>query len=73
MRVNAVAPGYHKTEMTRALWDEPIAAAKISERSALKRWGTAEDLIGPTLFLASPAAGFVTGALLPVDGGYHSG
>lgn len=73
VRVNAVAPGYHKTEMTRALWDEPVAAEKIAGRSALKRWGLVEDLVGPTLFLASPAAAFVTAAVLPVDGGYHVG
>ncbi len=73
IRVNAIAPGYHKTEMTRALWDDPQSAAKIAQRSALKRWGLADDLVGPTLFLASPAAAFVTGITLPVDGGYHSG
>jgi NAD(P)-dependent dehydrogenase (short-subunit alcohol dehydrogenase family) len=73
VRVNAVAPGYHITEMTKALWADPESAGKISDRSALKRWGTVEDLIGPTLFLASPAAAFVTGAILPVDGGYHTG
>ena len=73
IRVNAVAPGYHKTEMTRPLWSEPEAAARIANRAAAKRWGTTEDLVGPVLFLASDAAGFVTGAVLPVDGGYHTG
>lgn len=73
VRVNAVAPGYHKTDMTKPLWADPAASAKISDRSALKRWGTVGDLVGPTLFLASSAADFVTGAVLPVDGGYHSG
>lgn len=73
VRVNAVAPGYHKTEMTRVLWDDPPSAEKIAHRSALKRWGLAEDLVGPALFLASSAATFVTGVTLPVDGGYHTG
>ncbi|MEO8243781.1 MAG: SDR family oxidoreductase [bacterium] len=73
VRVNAVAPGYHKTDMTKPLWSDPAAAERIAQRSAVKRWGTTEDLVGPTLFLASDAASFVTGVVLPVDGGYHSG
>jgi NAD(P)-dependent dehydrogenase (short-subunit alcohol dehydrogenase family) len=71
--VNAVAPGYHKTDMTKALWSVEDSARKIAERAAMKRWGTVEDLVGPILFLCSPAAAFVTGITLPVDGGYHSG
>lgn len=73
VRVNALAPGYHRTDMTKALWSVPESERKISDRSALKRWGTTEDLVGPALFLASPAAAFVTGVTLPVDGGYHIG
>jgi NAD(P)-dependent dehydrogenase (short-subunit alcohol dehydrogenase family) len=73
VRVNAIAPGYHKTEMTRALWSVEDSAHKIAERSALKRWGTTADLVGPALFFASAAAHFVTGVTLPVDGGFHSG
>lgn len=73
VRVNAIAPGYHRTDMTKALWSVPDSEKKISDRSALKRWGTTEDLVGPVLFLASPAAQFVTGIILPVDGGYHVG
>jgi NAD(P)-dependent dehydrogenase (short-subunit alcohol dehydrogenase family) len=73
VRVNAVAPGYHRTEMTKPLWLQPDSEAKIAERSALKRWGTTEDLVGPILFLCSPAAAFVTGVTLPVDGGYSVG
>ncbi len=73
IRVNAVAPGYHRTDMTAGLWQDPVAEARIASRSALKRWGSAEDLVGACLFLASPAAGFVTGANFVVDGGYVSG
>ncbi|MCG8333213.1 MAG: SDR family oxidoreductase [Proteobacteria bacterium] len=73
IRVNAVAPGYHKTDMTKALWSDPSAAEKIANRSAAGRWGTVDDLVGPTLFLASDAAAFITGVTLPVDGGYHTG
>jgi NAD(P)-dependent dehydrogenase (short-subunit alcohol dehydrogenase family) len=73
VRVNAIAPGYHRTDMTRPLWESPASAQKIAARTALKRWGEAEDLVGAALFLASPAAAFVTGVTLPVDGGYVSG
>jgi NAD(P)-dependent dehydrogenase (short-subunit alcohol dehydrogenase family) len=73
VRVNAVAPGYHRTEMTRPLWSVPDSEERIADRSALKRWGTADDLVGPILFLCSPAAAFVTGVTLPVDGGYSVG
>jgi NAD(P)-dependent dehydrogenase (short-subunit alcohol dehydrogenase family) len=73
VRVNAVGPGYHRTEMTKPLWSVSESERKIADRSALKRWGTTEDLVGPILFLCSPAAAFVTGVTLPVDGGYHSG
>ncbi|HKT96625.1 MAG TPA: SDR family oxidoreductase [Paraburkholderia sp.] len=73
VRVNAIAPGYHRTDMTRPLWETPASAEKIAARAALKRWGEAEDLVGAALFLASPAAAFVTGVTLPVDGGYVSG
>ncbi len=70
IRVNAISPGYHRTEMTRDLWEDPSAAAKIQAKTAVRRWGTAEDLVGTALFLASPAAAYITGADLPVDGGY---
>ncbi|WP_043202467.1 SDR family NAD(P)-dependent oxidoreductase [Paraburkholderia acidipaludis] len=73
VRVNAIAPGYHRTDMTRALWESPASAGKIAARAALKRWGEADDLVGAAVFLASPAAAFVTGVTLPVDGGYVSG
>jgi NAD(P)-dependent dehydrogenase (short-subunit alcohol dehydrogenase family) len=73
VRVNAVAPGYHRTDMTKPLWSDPAKADKIAARSALKRWGEADDLVGATVFLASPAAAFVTGTTLAVDGGYLTG
>jgi NAD(P)-dependent dehydrogenase (short-subunit alcohol dehydrogenase family) len=73
IRVNAVAPGYHKTNMTKPLWSEPKDAERIASRTALKRWGTVDDLVGICLFLASPAAEYITGADIVVDGGYVSG
>lgn len=73
IRVNAISPGYHKTDMTKGLWTDPVPAEKIAARSALKRWGTVDDLVGTALFLSSPAAAFVTGTDLPVDGGFVVG
>jgi NAD(P)-dependent dehydrogenase (short-subunit alcohol dehydrogenase family) len=73
VRVNAIAPGYHRTDMTRIFWESEELSRKIVSRSALGRWGEAGDLAGAAVFLASPAAAFVTGVTLPVDGGYVSG
>ncbi|MBR8408548.1 MULTISPECIES: SDR family NAD(P)-dependent oxidoreductase [Burkholderia cepacia complex] len=73
VRVNAIAPGYHRTDMTRIFWESEELSRKIVSRSALGRWGDAGDLAGAAVFLASPAAAFVTGVTLPVDGGYVSG
>jgi NAD(P)-dependent dehydrogenase (short-subunit alcohol dehydrogenase family) len=73
IRVNAIAPGYHKTDMTRPLWSQPRHHDAIARHSALKRWGSTVDLVGATVFLASPAAAFITGVCLPVDGGYGVG
>ncbi|MDR5769883.1 SDR family oxidoreductase [Caballeronia sp. LZ028] len=73
VRVNAIAPGYHRTAMTHALWSEDAAATKIAERTALKRWGEPDDLVGAAIFLSTPAARYITGATIAVDGGYVVG
>lgn len=70
IRVNAVAPGWIMTELTRPLYEDEGRAAPILERTPMRRWGSPEDVAGPIVFLCSNAAAFVTGVILPVDGGY---
>lgn len=70
IRVNAVAPGWIATALTQPLRDDPSREHQILQRTPMGRWGTPEDVAGPVLFLASNAARFVTGVVLPVDGGY---
>jgi len=68
--VNAIAPGYVATDNTQALQDDPERSRGILDRIPAGRWGRAEDLGGAAVFLASDAAGYVTGTVLPVDGGW---
>ncbi|MBI5301344.1 MAG: SDR family oxidoreductase [Chloroflexi bacterium] len=68
--VNAIAPGYMATKMTAALQTDPVRNPQILARIPVGRWGTPDDLVGPMLFLASPASDYVTGEILPVDGGW---
>ena len=70
IRVNAVAPGFIITEMSARARQDPEFVKAIEARTPMGRWGVPDDLAGAVLFLASPAAGFVTGACLPIDGGY---
>ncbi len=70
IRVNALAPGWIATALTQPLQDDAARAAPILARTPLGRWGTPQDVAGAALFLASPWAAFVTGIVLPVDGGY---
>ncbi len=73
IRVNAVAPGWIATPLTRALRDDPERNAAIVARTPLGRWGEPDEIAGAAVFLCSPAAGFVTGTILAVDGGYMAG
>jgi 2-deoxy-D-gluconate 3-dehydrogenase len=68
--VNAVAPGYIATNNTRALRDDPARSAEILGRIPAGRWGEPSDIGGAVAFLCTPAARYVTGSVLSVDGGW---
>src|ERR1700744_1102521 len=70
IRVNAIAPGWIATELTRGLVEDESRSAAILQRTPMQRWGEAADVAGVAVFLCSEAARFITGAILPVDGGY---
>lgn len=70
VRVNAIAPGWIRTELTARGRADADFNRRILERSPAGRWGEPHELAGAVAFLASPAAGFVNGVTLPVDGGY---
>jgi 3-oxoacyl-[acyl-carrier protein] reductase len=69
IRVNAIAPGFVDTEMTRWVQDDPEALAKALDNIPLHRLGSPEEIVGPMLFLLSDSARYVTGHILAVDGG----
>jgi 2-deoxy-D-gluconate 3-dehydrogenase len=70
VNVNAIAPGYIATDNTRALRDDPDRSTAILARIPAGRWGRGDDLAGATVFLASSASDYVSGVVLPVDGGW---
>lgn len=70
IRVNAIAPGWIESNLTRPLINDPVRNAAIVERTALGRWGQPDDCAAAVLFLASDGARFITGTTLNVDGGY---
>ncbi len=73
VRVNALCPGWTRTELNRGLWDAQDGGAAWVERQALPRWADVHEMVGPTVFLASDASSFVTGQALVVDGGQLRG
>jgi gluconate 5-dehydrogenase len=68
--VNAIAPGYITTKLTEPLWKDGDFDAWVKKRCPLGRWGKPEDIAWPAVFLASPAADYITGQILFVDGGW---
>lgn len=72
INVNAIAPGYMATDNTQALRDDPTRSREIMARIPAGRWGTPDDLKGAVVYLASPAAAYVHGTTLAVDGGWLS-
>jgi len=70
VRVNAVAPGYVTTAMTEELWSDEDRRAQVTARIPLGRFASPEEISPAALFLLSPAAGYITGEVLHVDGGY---
>lgn len=70
VQVNAIAPGYFRTENTSALQQDEIRNRQILDRIPASRWGDPEDLAGAAVFLASPASNYITGEVLVVDGGW---
>ena len=73
IQVNCLLPGYFVTPMTQPFYDDPDHRAWIESRIPLRRWGTALDLAGPALFLASGASSYITGETIRVDGGWLAG
>lgn len=70
IRVNAIAPGWIETELTRGARDDAARSAAILARTPMKRWGKPDDIGGVVAHLCSHEARFITGAIVPIDGGY---
>ena len=70
IRVNAIAPGWIETELTKAAQADAARSEAIVSRTPFGRWGKPDDIGGAAVFLCSEAASFITGTILPVDGGY---
>jgi len=69
INVNAIAPGFFKTDMNQAVMENPELERYMAERTALKRWGEPQELAGTAIYLSSDASSYVTGQVITVDGG----
>ena len=69
VRVNALCPGWTATELNRLLWEDEAASKQTIATVPMQRWGRAEEMAGPAVFLASDASSFMTGQVLVIDGG----
>ena len=72
IQVNAIGPGYFKTELNKALVENPEFSGWLEKRTPAGRWGDTEELVGASVFLASQASSFINGHILYVDGGITS-
>jgi len=73
VQVNAIAPGFIRTDLNAKLWEDPTMLNWVEERTPARRLGERDDLIGAAIFLASAASNFITGQVLYVDGGFTAG
>ena len=72
IRVNAIAPGWIETELTKGAREDALRTKAIIDRTPMKRWGLPNDIGGVVAHLCSDAARFITGAVIPIDGGYSA-
>ncbi len=70
VNVNALAPSFFITELTKAIREDPDRSNSITARTPAGRWGMPDDIVGAAVFLASPASDFIHGVIIPVDGGW---
>lgn len=70
ININAIAPGYMATDMGMPLMKDPIRNKEVTDRIPMKRWGNPDDMKGLTVFLASEASDYLSGAVIPIDGGF---
>ena len=71
--VNAIAPAYFQTDMNKTVYEDDRIRKKITSKTPMARWGNVDELVGLSVFLASDASSYMTGAIIPIDGGWSAG